>query len=80
MPNPTTKEKHGGKHGLNHYMSRCVPMLIKEGKKNSQAIAICESMYRQSKKRHKAKGNLDLEPDFDKENQSSIATIIPPNN
>ena len=36
-----------------HYMKRCVPMLIKEGKKQEQAVAQCLSMFKQ---KWKAKG------------------------
>ena len=31
----------------NHYMHRCVPMLVKEGKSQDQAVAQCLSMFRQ---------------------------------
>jgi len=41
----------------NHYMKRCVPMLIKEGKKQDQAVAQCLNMF---KEKWKAKGNKNL--------------------
>ena len=50
------------------YVSRCIPILIKEGKPADQAAAICHSMYKQSKKRKQSQGKIDEEPDFDKEN------------
>lgn len=28
-----------------NYLSRCIPMLIDEGKSQDQAVAICQSMY-----------------------------------
>lgn len=37
-----------------HYMGRCVPMLIKEGKSKKQAIAQCLNMF---KEKWKAKGS-----------------------
>ncbi len=47
MPSVQKGEKQG------HYMKRCVPMLIKEGKKQDQAVAQCLSMFKQ---KWKAKG------------------------
>ena len=47
MPSVKKNEKQA------HYMSRCVPMLIKEGKKQDQAVAQCLSMFKQ---KWKAKG------------------------
>ena len=31
----------------NHYMHRCVPMLVKEGKSQEQAVAQCLNMFKQ---------------------------------
>lgn len=31
------------------FMERCIPILINEGKQPNQAIAICSSMYDESK-------------------------------
>ena len=45
MPTPKKDEKESD------YMNRCVPMLIKEGKKPDQAVAICNSMFTNSKKK-----------------------------
>jgi len=44
MPKPKKRESESD------YMSRCVPMLINEGKKKEQAVAICYSMYQENKK------------------------------
>lgn len=44
MPEPKKGEKKSD------YMTRCVPVLIKEGKKPDQAVAICNSMFDSSKK------------------------------
>ena len=44
MPTPKKDEKKSD------YMQRCVPMLINEGKKPDQAVAICSSMYDEHKK------------------------------
>ena len=46
----TEKEKGELK---SHYLKRCIPMLMKEGKKQPQAIAECISMFKQ---KWKAKG------------------------
>ena len=40
MPTPSAGENR------THFLSRCVPMLIHEGRKQSQAVAICHSLYR----------------------------------
>lgn len=42
-----------------HYMKRCVPMLIKEGKKQDQAVAQCLNMF---KEKWKAKAKEDGKP------------------
>lgn len=70
MPSVNPNEKK------NHYMSRCIPKLIQEGRKQDQAIAICSSMYEESKKRKQSKGD-NSEPDFDKDNDFEIALFIP---
>lgn len=47
MPDPNkgeSKEK---------FMARCIPVLVKEGRKAGQAVAICSSMYDQYKKHKK---------------------------
>lgn len=61
MPSVNPKESE------KKYVSRCIPVLIKEGKSADQAAAICHSMYKQSKKRKESKGDFS-EPDFEKEN------------
>lgn len=53
MPSVKKNEKQG------HYMKRCVPMLIKEGKNQDQAVAQCLNMFRE---KWKAKGS---EPEWD---------------
>src|SRR5688572_17067857 len=40
MPKPNKGESR------KDYMARCVPVLIKEGKKQDQAVAICSSMFK----------------------------------
>lgn len=40
MPTPRKGEKQAG------WMTRCIPVLIREGKKRDQAVAICGSMWR----------------------------------
>ena len=71
--------KVNSKESKEHYLSRCIPVVLKEGGKGGQAHAIakCSGMYEESKKRKKAHGSQD-EPDFDKENETKIAIIIPP--
>lgn len=76
MPTPSQQEKKSGKQGKSHYMSRCIPMLIKEGKPQAQAIAICSSMYDQNKKKKQAKGDTS-EPDFDKDNDLGDFLFLP---
>ena len=41
MPTP-----HKGE-ARSEFLSRCVPMLMHEGRKQPQAVAICYSLYRQ---------------------------------
>ena len=42
------------------FVSRCIPIVIREGKKRDQAVAICHSMWREKKSKSdgykKAKG------------------------
>lgn len=40
MPKPRKNETK------EEFMNRCVPIVIKEGKKKDQAIAICNSLYK----------------------------------
>lgn len=47
MPDPKKGEKK------DNFMSRCIPILVKEGKPSDQAVAICSSMYDQYKKHKK---------------------------
>ena len=54
-----------------HYMKRCVPMLVKEGKKQDQAVAECLNLF---KEKWKAKGNI-LPPDDSKEFSDAIAAF-----
>ena len=44
MPNPRKGEKK------DDYISRCIGVLINEGKEQDQAVAICNSMWDESKK------------------------------
>jgi len=44
MPLPKKGEKE------KDYMSRCIPMLVKEGKNQDQAVAICSSMFKRGKR------------------------------
>lgn len=39
MPHPSSAESR------EHYLDRCIPILINEGKDRDQAIAQCISMY-----------------------------------
>jgi len=48
MPNPRKNEKK------KEYISRCIPQVIKEGKEQDQAIAICYSMWKEHEKSSKA--------------------------
>jgi hypothetical protein len=41
------------------YMSRCVPMLIKEGKSQKAAIGQCYGMYKSKWHRKKTKASLN---------------------
>ena len=41
-----------------HYMARCVPILIKEGKKKDQAVAQCLNMF---KEKWKAKSSIEID-------------------
>jgi len=52
MPSPGKNEKQGD------FVKRCVPIVIKEGKEQKQAVAICNSMW------SKAKGGKQLETGF----------------
>ena len=44
MPTPKKNESE------EDFVARCIPVLIKEGKTQEQAVAQCHSMYRQAKK------------------------------
>jgi len=44
MPKPRAKEKK------DEFIKRCIPILIKEGRKKDQAIAICHSLFKNRKK------------------------------
>ena len=78
MPDVKPSEKHD-KKGLNHYLARCVPVVMKENGGNQKAaLGKCYGMYRQSKKRKKAKGDLS-EPNFETENETKVAFILPNN-
>ena len=45
MPKPKAKESQ------NDFLKRCIPQVIKEGKRGKQAIAICASLWTQGKKK-----------------------------
>ena len=49
MPTPRTGESQ------KDFLSRCVPMVIKEGKHQQQAVAQCISMYKQAKNKRISK-------------------------
>ncbi|MFH2076516.1 MAG: hypothetical protein ABIJ57_14420 [Pseudomonadota bacterium] len=49
MPNPNPGETEQA------FVSRCIPVLIGEGRKQEQAVAICYSMYRETSGHAKAK-------------------------
>lgn len=44
MPTPNKDEKR------NDFVARCVPMLMKEGKKQKQAVGACEGIYNSHKR------------------------------
>ena len=44
MPTPKKNESE------EDFVARCIPILIREGKTQEQAVAQCHSMYRQAKK------------------------------
>ena len=46
------------------FVSRCIPALIREGKLQDQAIAICHSMYRQQ-----AEGARKAKVHYDQKNR-----------
>lgn len=72
---PTVKKGESQKE----YLSRCIPVVMKEGGKGGQdhAIAKCIGMYKEAKKRKRAKGSME-EPTWD-EQETKIAIILPPN-
>jgi hypothetical protein len=75
MPSVQKNEKQ------DHYMHRCVPVLIKEGKKQNQAVAQCLSMYKQHWKRKKSKASINgkiEEPDWEKDNETKMFVIKGP--
>ena len=43
MPEPTAGESK------KEYIDRCIPYLVKEGKPQDQAVAICYSMWKQKR-------------------------------
>lgn len=45
MPNPRKSESKQA------FVKRCIPELVREGKKPNQAVAVCNSMFIQSKKK-----------------------------
>lgn len=57
IPEPTPEEKKGGNKGKNKYISRCMESLKNENRKQNQKLAICESTFRESKK--KSSGTFD---------------------
>lgn len=44
MPKPRKNESR------EHFMQRCVPMLIDEGKPQDQAVAVCSSIWENRRK------------------------------
>jgi hypothetical protein len=48
MPTP-----HPSSETRDEWLGRCIPVLIDEGRKREQAIAICHSMWREAKKKKK---------------------------
>lgn len=55
-----------------HYMHRCVPMLVKEGKSQDQAVAQCLNMFRQH---WKAKGK-ELPDESSEAFQTLLASFV----
>lgn len=53
MPKPNKKETK------QEFLSRCIPILIGEGKKQKQAVAICESMYDAAKEEEQMQEMID---------------------
>lgn len=76
MPYPSEKEKKSGEKGKKKYMDRCFHMLKKEGKPETQRIAMCLNMWKEGLKRKKTKGS-DEPLDFDEYHDLGIATFIP---
>lgn len=70
MPKPQKNEKQ------NEYISRCVAVVMKEGKTQKQALGQCYGMWQQSKKKKQAKGD-NSEPNWDKENEIGGFLILP---
>ena len=55
-----------------HFMHRCVPMLVKEGKKQDQAVAQCLNMF---KEHWKAKGTAWVDKPNSLEFQEALASF-----
>ena len=57
MPTPNKGEKQ------KDYISRCIPMVMKEGtaKDQKQAAAVCFSMWKQHKSKHKSRATEIME-------------------
>ncbi|MFH1781852.1 MAG: hypothetical protein ABH835_04545 [Patescibacteria group bacterium] len=53
MPTPSEKELKD-KKGQGAFISRCVVVVMKEGKTQKQALGQCFGMYKQAKKKAKA--------------------------
>lgn len=61
LPTPTPSEKKDEK-GKKSFINRCISMIHDEYPDNKQAIAICFSQYRESKRKSSGKfDNLETE-------------------
>jgi hypothetical protein len=61
--------------GKNLYISKCIKILMKEGKSQAAAIGACEGFWRSNWQEKKAKGSLE-EPSWD-ENESGPFVLLP---
>lgn len=53
MPTPNKNESQ------KHFISRCVPILVDEGKGQDQAVAICYSLWKNRNKKSKGESLLE---------------------
>jgi hypothetical protein len=55
MPTPRQGEKYSD------FVNRCVPIVVNEGRAQDQAVAICHSIWRQSKRKQAEDNKGDTE-------------------